>query len=138
MKKINLLFGLIFSMCVATVGFSGFAFADDFSEIYGTSDPYISASENDACNLPEAAGNPACKSGGNSFETARNIINTVLAIMGIVAVIVVIVAGVTMTTSAGDSTKVKKAKNAIIYAIIGLAVTIGASLIVNFVLTSVF
>ena len=50
----------------------------------------------------------------------------------------IIVAGFQMTTSAGDAAKVAKAKNTMLYAIIGLIITLLAYAIVNFVLKSAF
>lgn len=139
MKKKNFIFGIVFSICAVISGTSGAVFADSFEDIYGTGDATISAGDSDVCNIVAGANNnPACNKEGNAFNTAKNVINTILAIMGVAATVVIIVAGIMMTTSAGDAAKVKKAKNAIIFAAIGLVITIGASLIVNFVLTSVF
>ena len=66
-------------------------------------------------------------------ENPERIINTFLYIGGIVAVVMMIVAGIQMTTSAGDPGAVKKAKNTMTYAIVGLVVMILAYAIVNFV-----
>lgn len=68
------------------------------------------------------------------FGIAKPIINTLLVIAGIVAVIVIIVGGISYTISAGDPAKVKKAKDTVLYAVIGLVVAILAFSIVNFVL----
>ena len=51
--------------------------------------------------------------------------------------IVVIVGGIGYMTSTGDVGKAKKAKDTILYGIIGLVVALLAFAIVNFVLTSV-
>ena len=69
--------------------------------------------------------------------TVSTIINVIIGVVGFVAVIVIILGGVQYTTSAGDSGKVKKAKDTILYGIIGLVVALLAFAIVNFVLTSV-
>ena len=66
------------------------------------------------------------------------IINVVIGIIGFVAVMVIILGGVQYTTSAGDSGKVKKAKDTIMYGIIGLVVALMAYSIVNFILSNVF
>ena len=140
MKKKNFIFGIVFSICAVISGTSGAVFADSFEDIYGTSEgnATIGAGDSEICNSADAANNPACQNDGNAFGTAKNIINAILAIMGVAATVVIIIAGIMMSTSAGDAGKVKKAKNAIIYAAIGLVITVGASLIVNFVLTNVF
>jgi multisubunit Na+/H+ antiporter MnhB subunit len=51
-------------------------------------------------------------------------------------VVVIILGGVQYTTSSGDPAKVKKAKDTILYGIIGLVVALLAYAIVNFVLSS--
>lgn len=65
-----------------------------------------------------------------------NIINAVIGVLGIVAVIVIIIGGVQYMTSSGDAGKVKKAKDTILYGIIGLVVVILAFAIVNFVIAN--
>ncbi len=65
-----------------------------------------------------------------------NIINWIVGILGIVAVVVIIMGGVTYMTSAGDAGKVKKAKDTILYGLIGLVVCALAYAIVNFVITN--
>ena len=76
---------------------------------------------------------------GNDLMTMLNkIINVALAVIGFVAVVMIILGGVQYTTSAGDSGRVKKAKDTIMYGIIGLVVALLAYAIVNFVLSGVF
>ena len=65
-----------------------------------------------------------------------NIIKTMFFIVGVLAVIVIIFAGVTFVMSAGDSQTIQKAKTTIIYAVIGLIVSILSYAIVNFVVSS--
>ena len=64
------------------------------------------------------------------------IINAVIGVLGLVAVIVIIIGGVQYMTSSGDAGKVKKAKDTILYGIIGLIIVILAFAIVNFVITN--
>lgn len=66
-----------------------------------------------------------------------NILNVVIGALGVVAVIVIIIGGVGYMTSSGDAGKVKKAKDTILYGIIGLAVCVLAFAIVNWVVGSV-
>ena len=66
---------------------------------------------------------------------ATNIINTALMIVGVLAVAMIIFSGISYVTSAGDKAKTTKAKNTLIYSIVGLAVAISAYAIVNFVLS---
>lgn len=70
--------------------------------------------------------------------TVGNIINFALGVLGIVAVAFIIMGGVTYITSNGDAAKLTKAKNTIIYAVIGLVVALLAFAIVNFVISNVF
>lgn len=67
-------------------------------------------------------------------STFTNVVNVIIGIVGFLAVIMIIIGGISYTTSAGDAQKVKKAKDTIMYGIIGLIVAILAFAIVNFVL----
>ena len=53
-----------------------------------------------------------------------------------ISVIVIIIGGVFYITSQGEPDKIKRAKNAILYAIIGLIISLLSFAIVNFVLTA--
>lgn len=79
--------------------------------------------------------------GTNSSKDANGIIKDVVGIMmfilGALAVIMIIYSGIQYVTSVGDSGKIQKAKNTLIYSIVGLIVAIFAYAIVNFVLTRV-
>lgn len=66
------------------------------------------------------------------------IINVALGIIGFVAVVMIIMGGIQYTTSSGDAAKVTKAKNTILYGIVGLVIALLAFAIVNFVLNNVF
>lgn len=70
------------------------------------------------------------------MKTVNQIINIVIGVIGFAAVAITIYGGVQYTTSAGDPGKVKKAKDTIMYGIVGLVVAILAFAIVNFVLSS--
>lgn len=75
---------------------------------------------------------------GDLKDTVIAVINGVIGILGLVAVVVVIIGGVNYMTSAGDAGKVKKAKDTILYGLIGLVVCILAFAIVNFVISNMF
>jgi hypothetical protein len=64
----------------------------------------------------------------------NGILNTVYFAAGIVAVIVIIISGLLYTTSQGDASKVKKAKDGILYAVVGLVVVLLAFVITNYVI----
>ena len=65
------------------------------------------------------------------------IVNVILFIVGALSVVMIIYGGIRYTISAGDSSKVTSAKNTIMYAIVGLIVSILAFAIVNFVVGSI-
>lgn len=70
----------------------------------------------------------------NAMKLAINIFSIVL---GVIAVFAVMVAGVTIATSGGDSAKVSKARETLIYATIGLVVVAFAQAIARFVIDRV-
>lgn len=74
----------------------------------------------------------------NLMGTLNTVINVALGVIGFLAVVMIIVGGVQYTTSAGDAAKVTKAKNTIMYGIIGLVIALLAYAIVNFVLANIF
>lgn len=75
--------------------------------------------------------------GDPALETRfKDIVNIMLFIIGAIAVIMIIYGGIRYTTSAGDSSHVKAAKDTILYAVVGLVVAILAYAIVNFVVGS--
>lgn len=80
----------------------------------------------------------SCPSGTSQTDKVNSLISDVInvfsVIVGIVAVIMIIVGGFHYITSGGSDEKVKKAKNTILYAIIGLVVVALAQIIVKFVL----
>jgi len=66
----------------------------------------------------------------------KNGVNILLYILGAVAVIMIILSGIYYTISGGDSTATAKAKNTLMYSVIGLIVALSALAIVNLVLTN--
>jgi len=73
--------------------------------------------------------------GASVGDTMANIVNILLYVIGAVAVLVIIIGGIMYAVSAGDPGKAKKAKDTILYAVVGLAVAMLAYAIVNFVIT---
>jgi hypothetical protein len=69
--------------------------------------------------------------------TFTTILQIVFGIMGGVALIVFMLAGLKYITSQGDPSAVAKAKNTILYAIIGLIVAVFAFTIVTYVVRTV-
>lgn len=77
------------------------------------------------------------KPGANLLDSVTGIINGVIAVLGFVCVVVMIVGGVNYMTSAGDTNKVTKAKNTILYGLIGLVICVLSFAIVNFVINNI-
>lgn len=70
---------------------------------------------------------------GGIFQVITNV---ALFLIGAISVLMLIYGGIRYTISAGNSEAVTKAKDTIMYAIIGIVVAILAYAIVNFVLSS--
>lgn len=70
-------------------------------------------------------------------ELVTNTINIMLYVAGVIAVIIIVIGGLRFATSEGDPAAANKAKNAIIYALVGLVLAILAYAIVNFVLNGI-
>jgi len=123
MRKLDVLKKVIVAAAVVAMGvFALPAMAGDY-----TGGPGAGVNAVDPGNTAGADGLP---------EVAKNIINVILYVLGILAVGFIIYGGVKYSMSAGDATKVKSAKDTIMYAIIGLIVAILAFAIVNFVIGS--
>ncbi len=69
--------------------------------------------------------------------TLRNVVNLLLYVAGIIAVVIIVIAGFRFVTSNGDAAQVSKAKNTIIYALVGLVVAVMSYAIVNFILENI-
>ena len=78
------------------------------------------------------------KEDSSLMPTVKTIIDVIIGVLGIVAVIAIVLGGVQYTLSTGDPGRIKRAKDTILYGIIGLVVAILAYAIVNFVLSSFF
>ena len=64
----------------------------------------------------------------------KTVVNVLLFILGAIAVVMIIIGGIRYTTSNGDSSAIKGAKDTILYSVVGLVVAVLAYAIVNFVL----
>ena len=93
----------------------------------------LSVQEGD--NAARAEGMPTELIGDNGVFS--RLTNTILLVVGLISVIMLVYGGLRYILSGGDSKKVTDAKNTILYAIIGLIISLLAFAIVNFVLNSV-
>ncbi len=60
-----------------------------------------------------------------------------LSLLGIIAVLVLVIAGIQFVTSGGNPSKTKQAREAILYALIGIAFAVGAYGIVMLITTRI-
>lgn len=70
-------------------------------------------------------------------RVVQGILNAVIASSGLVAVVYIVIGGINYMTSSGDATKVQKARQTILYAVIGLVVCALAFAIVNFTIDKI-
>ncbi|MDO4611408.1 MAG: pilin [Candidatus Saccharibacteria bacterium] len=87
-----------------------------------------------ADELKEAYGCSGASSTTTLETNIENILEAIIGVGGLVAVIFIVIGGYNYMTSSGDAGKLKKAKDTILYACIGLAVCALAFAIVNWVI----
>lgn len=95
----------------------------------------------DACKTSGSAkDNPLCKETEDESATTliKTLINVLLYVVGALAIVMIIWAGLSYITSTGDSGRIKRAKDVLLYSIIGLVVAILSYAIVNWILDDVF
>ena len=78
-----------------------------------------------------------CKNKGSGETQVNGIIKTIVEVLltavGAISIIMIVIGGIMFALSSGDAQKAAKARNTVLYAVIGLIVSIFASAIVNFV-----
>ena len=88
-------------------------------------------------SVKASCGCPDAESGkDNLTKVIGSIVSAVIAILGVVAIIFIVVGGIGYMTSTGDAGKVKKAKDTILYACIGLIICALAFAITQFVIST--
>lgn len=124
MKKIYLLLSAVISF-VGVLGLSANTFADSAGWSY-----------EEACKInPDAA---ACNTQTTAPDFAIALINIVIGVLGVAAVINLIISGYRYVTAQGAPEVLAKARNGIIFSVVGLVVAILAFAIVNFIAGSMF
>lgn len=73
---------------------------------------------------------------GSLVDYLVKIVNVGLALIGVIAAVYIIISGIRYILSGGDEGDAKKAKNGILFAVIGLVVVGLAAMIVNFVINA--
>lgn len=121
MKKIKLFIlslGLVFSFGLATL---------PLMPAYAAVPLTAACDEN-----PDAT---ICKNRGEDFSVVlKRIINTLLFLVGVIAVGMIIYSGLRYSASMGDAANITKAKNMLMYSIVGLVVALLAFPIVSWVI----
>lgn len=86
----------------------------------------------------DAADTAVCKDRATDKVPAfiKTVVNTLLYVLGAVSVIVIILSGIFYAVSGGDSSQITRAKNTLLYAVVGLVVAVLAYAIVNYVITA--
>ena len=81
------------------------------------------------CNSKDKNANPVTGPNG----VAVKVIEILNIVIGVTAVVVIIVSGIRLVISSGDPASISGAKNAILYAVVGLVIAVTAQTIVVFV-----
>ena len=103
--------------------FIGIAAAAGAGVIFGTIRAVLIGGENDL-------------EGVSANDIITNLISWVIGIGGVIAAIFLVYGGISYITASGDAGKLTKAKNAILYSLIGLAIVALSEVILNFVINS--
>lgn len=74
---------------------------------------------------------------GASSSALKVVVQIVLGIVGSLTVIIIIVNSIRLSASQGNPQEATKARQGIIYALVGLVLAISAEIIVNFVITTI-
>lgn len=118
MKK--LLMGIVMAVCVLAGG------------LY----PVEVLAAGNVCDMDDADV-LGCNDTKNAGDVAGGVIGVVLSLVGVVAVGVMIYGGVSYMISQGDPGKTKRARDIILYGLIGFVITILAYVIVKFVVDEI-
>lgn len=102
--------------------------------VYAEPTPNTDICNNDkiAKEIKQAAGCDNTASASNIENVIQNIINVILGILGVVCFVIIVIGGVQYMTSTGEAAKTQRAKNTILYAVIGLIICALAGVITNF------
>lgn len=92
-------------------------------------------------NCGANGGTAVCKATGDKLFGPNSIwtkiINTLIFVTGSVAALMIVIGGLRYATSGGDQGNINSAKNTILYAVVGLILSLMGYAIVNFVLSRI-
>lgn len=70
-----------------------------------------------------------------STANVQNIVQVLFGILAVIAVLIIVISALSIVTADGDAGKVAKARSAILYTLVGLAVAVSADVIVSLIIT---
>lgn len=132
MKKLLILFCFLVVSMTFIASLAPTASAVSSNPLESTCDN-PAAKESSICKTPPTGDeNPVSGSAG----IMQNVIRLVQILAGVAGVIMIIIGGYQYVTSSGDSAKINSAKNTILFAVIGLVITVIAQVIIIFIVRS--
>ena len=107
--------------------------------LLGVFTPAVSAANGiDICSKENGSDNSVyCQNKDKGEDQVNGIIKTIVEVLlmavGAISIIMIVIGGILFALSSGDTQKAAKARSTILYAVVGLIVSVFASAIVNFV-----
>ena len=105
--------------------------------LLGVFTPVVSAANGINICSEENENSVYCKNKDSGGDQVGGIIKTIVEVLlmavGAISIIMTVIGGILFALSSGDAQKAAKARSTILYAVVGLIVSIFASAIVNFV-----
>ena len=107
--------------------------------LFGVFAPAVSAANGINICSGENGGDKSvyCQNRGSGETQVNGIIKTIVEVLlmavGAISIIMIVIGGILFALSSGDAQKAAKARSTILYAVVGLIVSVFASAIVNFV-----
>ena len=105
--------------------------------LLGVFTPAVSAANGINICSEENENSVYCKNKDSGGDQVGGIIKTIVEVLlmavGAISIIMIVIGGILFALSSGDAQKAAKARSTILYAVVGLIVSIFASAIVNFV-----
>ena len=105
--------------------------------LLGVFTPAVSAANGINICSEENQNSVYCQNKDKGEDQVNGIIKTIVEVLltavGAISIIMIVIGGIMFALSSGDAQKAAKARNTVLYAVVGLIVSIFASAIVNFV-----
>ena len=105
--------------------------------LLGVFTPAVSAANGINICSEENQNSVYCQNKDKGEDQVNGIIKTIVEVLltavGAISIIMIVIGGILFALSSGDTQKAAKARSTILYAVVGLIVSVFASAIVNFV-----